>query len=71
MAWTQADLDTIESHIASGIRRVTYADGRTVEYQSADHMLAARKVISSVLTSAEAKANGLVRARLASVKSGF
>jgi hypothetical protein len=71
MAWTQSDLDTIDQRIAEGVKRVTYADGRTIEYQSLDHMMAARKVILSQISIAAAQAGGMVRRRLAAVKSGF
>ena len=44
MAFTSADVARLEAAIAAGVRRVTFADGRSTEYQSADHMLAALKV---------------------------
>lgn len=71
MAFVQADLDTIDQRITEGVKRVTYADGRTVEYQSLDHMLAARKVIQSQITVTQQQADGMVRRRVAAVRSGF
>jgi multidrug resistance efflux pump len=38
MALTQADADAIKKAIASGVRSVTFADGRAVQYQSVDEM---------------------------------
>lgn len=47
MAFTSTDVARLEAAIAAGVRRVTFADGRSTEYQSADHMLAALKVMRS------------------------
>jgi hypothetical protein len=41
MAWTQTDLQRLQDAIATGVRRVTFADGRSTEYHSLDQMLAA------------------------------
>lgn len=49
MAWTQDDLTTLQRAIATGVRSVTFADGRRTEYQNADQMLAAVKVIAAEL----------------------
>lgn len=46
MPFVQGDLDKIDAAIASGVRKVTFADGRSKEYQNLDQMLAARDVIS-------------------------
>lgn len=71
MAWTQSDLDKIDTNIATGIRRVTYEDGRTVEYQSLDHMIAARKVIAAQLEVEAQVVAGIPRRRVASFRSGY
>lgn len=42
MAYTQSDLDALSAAIAAGIKSVTYADGRRVEYQSVADMRALR-----------------------------
>lgn len=34
MAYTQSDLDALSKAITAGIKSVTYADGRRVEYQT-------------------------------------
>jgi hypothetical protein len=46
MAFQQSDLDRIDAAIGSGIRKVTFADGRSTEYQNLDDMLKARDLIS-------------------------
>lgn len=49
MAWSQTDLDKIDAALANNVRKVTFADGRTVEYQNADQMLAVRKSMKAEL----------------------
>lgn len=49
MAWTQADLDTIEAAIANPEMRVRFADGREVQYRSVSEILTARDVIKAAL----------------------
>lgn len=44
MAWTQSDLDRLETAIATGAKVVQYRDQR-VEYQSTSEMLQARTII--------------------------
>jgi hypothetical protein len=44
MAFTQKQLDSIESAIATGATRMTH-DGRTVEFASLDAMLRVRDII--------------------------
>lgn len=46
--WTQLDLQTLESAIASGTRHVQYGD-KAVTYQTTDQMLRARSEIMSAL----------------------
>lgn len=47
MAFTSADVTRLEAAIGAGLRKVTFADGRSTEYQNADQMLAALKVMRS------------------------
>lgn len=61
--YTEADLATVQAAISSGVRRVTYADGRAVEYHSLDQLLAAEKVIQSQLAMAQQALGGTVRRR--------
>lgn len=51
MAWTQTDLDAIETAIASGTLRVQFAD-RSVEYRSITELLKARDAIKNNLGAA-------------------
>ena len=38
MAWTQTDLDALSAAITSGVKSVTYGDGRQVQYHTLDEM---------------------------------
>ena len=71
MAWTDADLLTIRQGIASGVRSVTFADGRKTEYHSLDHMLQAEKVIAAALLMQARAASGVVRRRFGAYRSGL
>lgn len=71
MAWQQSDLDTIRANITSGVLETRFADGRTVRYQSLDHLIAAERVVSAALTTAEQAAAGMVRRKFASYRSGL
>jgi hypothetical protein len=51
MAWTQADLDTLDAALAKAEKDVTFADRRVI-YRSVDEMLAARSVIAASLSAA-------------------
>jgi len=53
MDWTQSDLDKLRAAAASGIRRVTFADGRSTEYQNLDQLLSAIGTVESALSSQE------------------
>ena len=46
MAFQQSDLDRIDAAIGSGLRKVTFADGRSTEYQNVGDMLKARDLIA-------------------------
>lgn len=71
MAWQQSDLDALDANIASGVMVTRFADGREVRYQSLDHMLAARRVISNDLTLQQQAAEGFRTRKYASYRSGF
>jgi len=47
MAWTSADLATIEAAMTSsaGVAKLRYADGREVTYRTVDEMARARDLI--------------------------
>lgn len=58
MAFTAADVERLQSAIAAGLRSVTFADGRRTEYQNADQMLAALKVMRADVAAAGASTSG-------------
>lgn len=57
MAWTQSDLDKVDAAITSGVRKVTFADGRSREFQNADQMLAVRREIKAELIADASRVN--------------
>lgn len=63
MAWTDADLQAVETAIATGERRVSFADGRSVEYRSVAELVEARTLIRAALDEAAAAAEGRRRSR--------
>ena len=71
MAFTEADLLTLRTAMASGIKRVTFADGRTTEYQNADAMTAAYKLAKAEVDMAATVASGRTRRRFAVFGTGF
>ena len=48
MAWTQAQLDSIEAGIAAGVTSVSY-EGKTTSFRSLDEMLRVRDIIRRAL----------------------
>jgi hypothetical protein len=70
MAWTQSDLDRIDAAIASGVRKVTFADGRQTEYHDLNAMMAARRVVATQLKMAAESTSGAIRRRFAAYRSG-
>lgn len=58
MAWTQTDIDSIDSAIKSGVLEVRYAD-RTVVYRSMNELLQARQLAVVEVN----KANGTMPTR--------
>jgi hypothetical protein len=61
MAWTTADLATVEAALATGALRVRYADGREVTYQSATELLKVRATIAGVVSTSRPPRSTLVR----------
>ena len=55
MAWSLSDLAAIESAIASGTKRVRFADSREVEYRDISDLLKARDAIRQVLDGASGR----------------
>ncbi len=60
MAYTKADLATVERAIARGEKIVRYSD-RTVEYRTVDELIKARDLIRTELTSAAGPRSRVVR----------
>lgn len=52
MAGTQAQLDALDTAIASGVLTVTTSDGRTVTYRNMAEMMEARRFLADSLTTA-------------------
>lgn len=69
--WTDSDLIAVRRAIASGVRSVTFADGRKTEYQSLDQLLAAERVIDASLKMQAQAASGLNRRRTPYYRSGL
>ena len=65
MAWAEQDLATIREAIASGKRSVTFADGRKIENQPLDQLIAAEAVIGAALKMQAQMTAGTVRRRFA------
>jgi hypothetical protein len=57
MAWTQAQLDILEAHVATGTTRVAYGD-RTIQYGSVDEMIRLLDRMRSEVAAAEVAALG-------------
>lgn len=67
ITWTQADIDTLRTAIASGILSVSYAGppSRTITYQSTDAMLKALSLMERSVS------GGGTPYRLATTRKGF
>lgn len=57
MAWTQSDLDKLDAAIVNGRKRVTFADGRSIEYHSLDEIRAARRDVKAELMASASQVN--------------
>lgn len=69
--WTTSDLVTVRSAIASGVRSVTFADGRKTEYQTLDQLLAAERVIEAALKMQAQAVGGISRRRTPYYRNGL
>jgi hypothetical protein len=52
MAFQQSDLDKLDAAILSGVRAVTFADGRKTEFHSLNEMRALRSDVKAELSAA-------------------
>lgn len=59
--WTSADLARIDAAIASGVKSVRLANGRTIEYPSIDELRRARTEILTYLGSQSTPPNRQLR----------
>lgn len=67
MAWTQTDLDALSAAITAGVKAVTYADGRKVEYQTVADMLALRREMKGEVAAGAAKVTPPLRTTIGRV----
>jgi hypothetical protein len=65
MAFTQTQLDALESAIAEGVLTVRTADGKLVTYQSMSDMLKARDLIASSLAASSGTTRSYPRHQVA------
>jgi len=54
MAFSQSDLDAVNTAIATGAMRVRFGDGREVQYQSGADLLRAKAAIEAELDASSA-----------------
>lgn len=71
MAYTQADLAKVRAAISSGVRKITFADGRSTEYHNLDQLLAAEQVIAAQIKMQDQAAGGIRRRRVPYYRSGL
>lgn len=61
MAYQQSDLDKLDAAIVSGIKSVTFADGRRTEYQSVGEMRAVRADVKAEVAASASRVNRRTR----------
>lgn len=71
MPFAAADLNTIDAALVSGVKRITFADGRTTEYNTSGELLAVRREIVAELSQAANTAAGRPRKRFARFGTGL
>lgn len=49
MAWAQSDLDKLKAAAAAGVRKVTFADGRSTEFQDLAALMSAIETVTNEL----------------------
>lgn len=62
--WTQADLEQVQTALATGQKSVTFADGRKLEYQTSADLIKLRNQIKAELAASD-QARPLRRATVA------
>lgn len=58
MAFTQAQLDTLDDAIANGVLTVQTSDGKSVTFPSLDDLLRRRRLVANALASGGARRRG-------------
>lgn len=61
MAWTQSDLDALDTAIKAGVKRVRFADGRETEYHSLKEMIDLRSTMRAQLLADASQVNPRTR----------
>ena len=61
MAYQPEDLDKIDAAILSGVKKVTFADGRSTEFHSLDELRRLRMDVKAELAASAAQVNPRVR----------
>jgi len=64
VAFSRTDLDALDVQIQKGIKKVTFADGRSREFQSVSEMMELRREMKSEITAAETQVNPRTRTSL-------
>jgi len=55
MAWQQSDLDRLDAAMSSGVKKVTFADGRSREFQDLGEMTKLRTLMKAELAEASSQ----------------
>ena len=61
MAYQQSDLDKLDAAIMSGVKKVSFADGRSTEFHSLDEMRRLRGDVKSELAASASQVRGRTR----------
>ena len=61
MAWTQEERDAGDTALKSNVRKVTFADGRSTEYQNSGELLSVRNTIKAELDQAAVRGSRRTR----------
>ncbi len=68
MAFQQSDLDKLDVAILSGVRSVTFADGRKTDFHSLNEMRALRADVKAELSAAASRTQPLRRTTVARMR---
>lgn len=68
MAWTQDDIDALDSAYAKGAQSVTTSDGKSVTFRSVDEYMRLRKVMQAEVAGSSARPASYAVARISKVR---